>query len=64
MHRVLAMLRGLLGGDRRVMPRDDPAAVRVQRDHQLLARKASKLNGHSADEILAEAYRNADKALR
>jgi hypothetical protein len=63
MRRVIALLKGFFGGDRRTVSRDDEVKRKLANDHMLLAKRAAKLNGHSADEILAAEYRKADRTL-
>jgi len=58
MARLMLVLRTLLGLERRKAPRPDAVKAQLEQRHLEVARKLSKLNGHSADEILADAYRD------
>ena len=56
-----AIFRSLLGFDRRSRPREVQIKQDLERRHWRIARRLSKINGHTAEQIIEEAVQYADR---
>lgn len=61
MTRLLAIFRAFLGFDRRSRPRETHIKQELEQRHWRIARRLSKINGHTAEQIIEDAARYADR---